>query len=411
MRRQLLAPAAAAVTGAALVAYMGLRTMAFSDYEAEAEPALFALRDGDLAAFLDRSPAYAGSLILRAPFALLPELWGGGDLALYRSMAVPCLAAGVVLAVMLWRRLRGIAAWLALALAVANPLTLRALEIGHPEELLGGVLCVGAALAAGAARPRLAGLLLGLAVANKPWAVVAVGPVVLMLRAGRVGALAIAGATAAAVMAPVLVHGGGALTSTAAVARSTGQIFQPWQLWWFLGEHGAPVFGLLAEKPGYRTAPEWIGPVSRALVVLAPLVLSLLCARRLSQRRWQDGLLLLALVLLLRCLLDPWNTVYYALPFALALLAWEVHAHRRPPIVAAGATALVWVSFETLPPLVGPDVQAAAYLSWSVPLAAALALRILAPERWARLAAPVRARLTERLPGLARRLAEPSPAS
>jgi hypothetical protein len=43
--------------------------------------------------------------------------------------------------------------WIALLLAAGNPLTLRALEIGHPEELFGGVLCVAAALPPALATP------------------------------------------------------------------------------------------------------------------------------------------------------------------------------------------------------------------------------------------------------------------
>ena len=124
---------------------------------------------------------------------------GGWSTALYRSMAAPCLAAGALLGVLLWRRAaasgtRLIGCLAALVLCAGNPLTIRALEIGHPEELLGGVLCVGAALAAGARRPLAAGLLLGLAVANKPWAVLAIAPVVLMLPAGRMRALTAAAA-------------------------------------------------------------------------------------------------------------------------------------------------------------------------------------------------------------------------
>ena len=169
--------------------------MAFTDYEAEAEPALLALRHGHLAGFLHHLPAYGGSLILRAPFALLPAAWHGGDLALFRTMAAPCLLAAVALAVVLHGAPCGlgagrIAAWSALVLVAANPLTLRALEVGHPEELLGGALCVGAGLAAIARRPLLAGALLGAAMANKPWAVVAVVPVLLMLPDGRRRALA-----------------------------------------------------------------------------------------------------------------------------------------------------------------------------------------------------------------------------
>ena len=43
---------------------------------------------------------------------------------------------------------------------------MRALEIGHPEELVGGALCVGALLAAARDRATLAAVLLGLALAN-----------------------------------------------------------------------------------------------------------------------------------------------------------------------------------------------------------------------------------------------------
>src|SRR5215210_3446565 len=211
--RSLLLPALAAAAGALLLAWMGLKTPAFSDYEAEVEPAAQALRDGHLQAFLDALPAYGGSLVLRSPFVFLPDLWGGGYLALFRSLALPCLAAGALLGVVLWARAMRLArgkgaAWTALALCAFNPLTLRALEIGHPEELLGGALCVAAALAAGSRRPLAAGLLLGLAIANKPWAVLAAIPVALIARERRVLLLAAAGVAGAALMAPLLLAGG-----------------------------------------------------------------------------------------------------------------------------------------------------------------------------------------------------------
>lgn len=184
--RDLLLPTCVAVALAGLLAATSMLTMAFTDYEVEAEPALQLLRDGDVAGFLRFLPAYGGSLIMRAPFALVPDLWGGGDHALFRSMAAPCLAATVILAGLLWRRARdrGMAlgpGLLVVLLCAGNPLTVRALEIGHPEELLGGVLCVAALLAAGKRRPVLAGVLVGLAIANKPWAVLALAPMLIVL--------------------------------------------------------------------------------------------------------------------------------------------------------------------------------------------------------------------------------------
>ena len=382
--RDLAAPACLALAGAFLVAALGLQTMAFTDYEVEAEPSLLALRHGHVLSFLHHLPAYGGSLILRAPFAVAPAAWHGGDLALFRTMAAPCLLAAVALAVVLHRRALGlgagrIAAWSALVLVAANPLTLRALEVGHPEELLGGALCVGAGLAAIARRPLLAGALLGAAMANKPWAAVAVAPVLLMLSDGRRRALACAVGVAALLVAPMLLLGGGALTSTVATARTSGAIFQPWQLWWFLGAHGHHVVGLYGAHDGYRTPAPWITRISHPLVILVPVAVALLVGRRRRVLAPAQGLALLALALQLRGLLDTWNTVYYALPACLALVAWEVHA-RRPPMVALFATALSWVSFELLPTAVGPDLQAAFYLAWSVPLVCGLGLALLRPE-------------------------------
>ena len=107
--------------------------------------------------FLRLAPAYGGSLVERAPFALVPSLWGGGELAVYRigRAALPARrgrARRVARRAHARRRAphsrpRGRA-----GVCVANPLTLRALELGHPEELLGACLCVAAVLLAGGGR-------------------------------------------------------------------------------------------------------------------------------------------------------------------------------------------------------------------------------------------------------------------
>ena len=379
--RELAAPVSLAIVVGALTAWVGLRTMAFTDYESEVEPALLALRAGHVEDFLLALPSYGGSVILRLPFVALPDLWGGGDLALFRSMAVPCLAAGAALGVFLWHHAvrHGAGLWsrvAVLVLCTGNPLTLRALEIGHPEELLGAVLCVAAVLAAGGGRPVIAGALLGLAVANKPWAVLAVAPVLIALSAGRLRALAAAGVAGGVVLMPLALLEGSALAQASAVARDSGQIFQPWQVWWFLGDHGQVVSGLFTDKPGYRTAPGWLGPIARPLVIGVPLVLSLIVAGRLRRRPWHDALLLLAFVLLLRCLLDPWNVVYYELPFLLALVAWEVHARPGFPAVTVAATLACWVTLEQMTSVLSPDLQAALFLAWSVPLAGAMFARL-----------------------------------
>jgi Glycosyltransferase family 87 len=421
--RENAACALAAAAASATMAWLGLYGFAWNDYETEAKPAFDALIAGHVLEFLRLAPAYGGSLVERAPFALLPGLWGGGALAVYRMVALPCLLAAAVLGMWLCAEMRTagrspigrstLSRAVAMGVCVANPLTLRALELGHPEELLGACLCVAAVLLAARDRPLWAGALLGLAIANKEWALLAAGPVVLALpaRSGRwrpgASCLASAGAVAAAVLAPLaLVSSGGFAAGTRALAAPASAIFQPWQIWWFFGHHGPLVHGLYGvPKPGYRIGPGWALAVSHPLVLGAGILLT--ATLWLGHRRTAPGaglltertaLLTLALLLLLRCVLDTWDAVYYPLPFIFALLAWEVRGpdrggvdqrpainqrseiHRRPPVLALSSTVLAWMSFQWLPAHGGsPDLQAAFFLAWTLPLAGALAMRLFAP--------------------------------
>jgi hypothetical protein len=388
-----------AIGGCATMAWLGLYGYAWTDYEIEARPAIEALVHGHLLDFLRLAPAYGGSLIERAPFALLPGLWSGGPLAVYRMLALPCLLATAVLGVWLVARMRTrgsskLARAVALAVCVVNPITLPALEIGHSEELLGACLCVAAVLVAARSsnarsQPLLAGVLLGLAIANKEWALLAVGPVLLALAPGqRLRCLAGTCFTAAAVLAPLaLGSSGGFLASTREAAAPGNVIFQPWQVWWFFGHHGALVHGLFGTpKPGYRIAPAWTGVVSHPLVLAAGAAVAVALWPRARRRALpeREVLLALALVLLLRCVLDTWDIVYYPLPFLFALLAWEVDLPtRRPPVLALACSALVWVSFRWLGEHVSPDAQAALFLAWSLPLAGWLGVHLFATRRMA----------------------------
>jgi hypothetical protein len=252
------------------------------------------------------------------------------------------------------------------------------------------VLCIAAVLVAGGRRALLAGLLLGLAIATKAWALVAVGPVLLAAPSGRVRMALVAVAVAAVVHLPFLTQSPSAMT-TARTAAATGAIFQPWQATWFLGEHRGAVRSVNGLKPGYRTPPTWLSPISHPLIVLGAAGLSLLWWRRRRGAPWHEALLLLALLLLLRCLFDPLNNVYYGLPFLLAILTWESLRTRRPAVIALGATVATWISFQVAPDSLSPDAQSLLYMAWSAPLAAALALRTFAPERWRALRARVAA--------------------
>ncbi|HEU4977641.1 MAG TPA: hypothetical protein VFT42_01970, partial [Solirubrobacteraceae bacterium] len=240
------------------------------------------------------------------------------------------------------------------------------------------------------------GVLVGLAAGAKPWAIVAVAPVLIGLPHGRLRAAAGALASAALVGAPVIL---GAAPGTVSSAP-TGLLFKPFQLGWLLGHHVplTPEFPLA----GSRRPPQWLANAAHPAIVLVTLAMSLAWWRLTAGRpERRDVLLMLALVLLVRCMLDPWNIPYYELPFALALVTWEVHARRGlVPWVSLAAVVCAWTSMTILPSHVSPDALNLAYLAWSVPLAGALALRLVDARALARLTRPLAALAERHLPTL-----------
>lgn len=380
--------ALAAAGAVAAMSWLTLYGFAWNDYETEALPAVQALIQGHFGQFAALAPAYGGSLLLRAPFALLPGLWGGGSLDVYIALSVPCLIAAAILGLFLQAQMRDdgdrlLARGLVLGLCVVNPITLRAFELGHPEELLGACMCVAAVLLAGADRPLWSALLLGLAIANKEWALLAVGPALLVLPRRHVLWLLLTAAAAAALLGPIALLSPTFVATTSSTASAPSAIFQPWQVFWFLGAHAGTVHGLFGEvKLGYRTPPTWVGTVSHPLILLCAALLpfAIWLRRERAPLRVADSLLLLAIVMLLRCLLDTWDNVYYTLPFLISLTAWDAirsgPGARRPAAIALISTLLAWASFQWLPEVASADMQAALFILWTVPLAAALWLRL-----------------------------------
>ena len=367
------------------MSYLALYGFGWNDYASEVVPAYDALLRGHLSQFLALAPGYGGSLELRAPFAFLPGLWHGGEVAVYQAVSIPCLVAAALFAVWLVGRMRAfgvgrLARATALGLCVVNPVTLYALQDGHPEELLGAVLCVAAVLAALRGRAGWAGVLLGLAIVNKQWALLAIGPVLVALPAHRWRTMAVAGTIALGFYLPLLLpayiaHSNG--SSTAAVVQSSsGTVFQPWQLWWFFGTHGHAVqdtFGIV--KVGYRAPPAWIGIISHPLIVALSVPATLLAMRR--GRR--DALLLLAFLLAIRFMFDTWDTVYYPLPFIFALLAWETLQRREPPVLSLVASVVVWLVYIVAPEHLTADAQAALFLLVALPTLIALGVALFGP--------------------------------
>src|SRR5579884_2246821 len=379
---------AGAAAGAAALGVLTLATADWRDYGHEARPAVDALVHGHIARLLHLAPAYGGSLILRAPFVLAAHWFGGGEGWMYRASVLPAIL-GLGLAGRL--RQAGVG-WVpravVLGLVVLNPMAIQAVQWGHPEELLGAALCVGAVLCALGERPVWAGLLLGLAVANKEWAVLATGPVLIALPRQRIRALACASVVAGVLVIPFMAAGSPDLGHGLSVAMNSGTMFTRWQLWWFFGAAGH-VHPHMAPVPviGYRSQPAWVGSLAHPLIVVIWLPLSLLHWRtvgRRSDRAPLDALLLLALLLLLRCVLDPWDISYYSLPFLIALLSWESLARQHAPVAALAATITAWllyVEILRLAPGLSTDQQSLIFLVASMAAGAAMALRLWSNPR------------------------------
>jgi hypothetical protein len=319
------------------------------DYNLEAVPAVDALVSGHVTAFLQQAPVYGGSLVLRAPFVLVAHALGAGEAWMYRASASPALLACGALGFWLASRMgRANAHWLArlavIGVCVLNPLAREAVVFGHPEDLLGAVLCVAAVLCAIADRPIWAGVLLGLAIPNKEWAVLAVGPVLVALPRRRLLSMICAAAVAGAILAPFLIAGSinpsHGLQGVPGV--NTGPIFNPQQVWWFFGRPLRSVS---------RLPPGWIAGLAHPLIVGLSIPLTLVYVLRLrrSPSAGPDALLLLAFLLLMRCMLDPWDISYYSIPFLLALVAWEALRYQRFPVLAVTASFLAWFLYLKIP--------------------------------------------------------------
>jgi hypothetical protein len=123
----------------------------------------------------------------------------------------------------------------------------------------------------------------------------------------------------------------------------------------------------------------WAITLSHPLIILIGAPLTLLAAR--APRREHTPLLLLALLLLLRAELDVWDTIYYALPFILALAAWEGLAHDRPPLGALAATCAAWVIFAWAPVHLTADQQSLLFMAAALPATGSLLAALYAPSR------------------------------
>ena len=355
---------------AALVLLSG-RDPYWSDWAAEAMPAVSALLDGDLGGFLTNSPTYGASLLLRAPLFLLADALGAGEDGVFRAGALLGIGALAAVASYLVAFLRTSGARrrdliLSAAVIAGSPIAAKAMDYGHPEELMATALVVAGLILALRGRAVLAGVALGLAIASKQSALIAVLPAVAVAPArGRWWVAGLAGGLGLLLVSPFVLFTETFVGAQSALATASGQFFHSHQLFWPLGLD-APTDVYLSG----RVAPSWLAPFPRPLIVLLSVPAAAWFARRVRRGLSppEDVLLLVSLLALGRCLLDPWNMDYYHLPLIVLLASWEILERRRPPVLALGVTAAVWISYTSLPVRYG-DLVYAVYMAWALPLA------------------------------------------
>ena len=95
-----------------------------------------------------------------------------------------------------------------------------------------------------------------------------------------------------------------------------------------------------------------------------------------------DPLVVLAIVFLLRCVLDPGNFVYYSVPLVLALLVWEtLGTSKSLPVATLLTCTAVWLSFDVMLSHASAPETGFAYIGWTTVLLLYLSRQLSPAER------------------------------
>lgn len=367
---------------AAFVLYFLMFAIGFkggNDFYKEAWPPYRLLFHGHVLGFIRSGPAYTGSLVLRAPFAAVAALFGAGRLASYIATALPCVFAPAVLAAWLvpYRRkshetLRAgqpRRVW-PLDLFMLTPAAIICINEGHPEDILGAALCVAAVLLAQRGSARAAGIMLGIALINKSWAIIAVPLVIALMPADRRRAgFGTAVVVAAVVMIPVEVirmtgsNGGGT-----GLGGGVGGIFLIPQLLWFFGRNS------------------WVAREGHfILIAVGWMVTVAWWWSRVHGSRERpgaaDALMILALVFFLRAVLDPWDNGYYFVPFMMAIMTYEDRGGFPKLTWSFVIMLLIFIPPEGLLNALGNNGHAAVFAVWALATIAYFSRRAFTPSR------------------------------
>lgn len=309
-----------------------------------AAPGIDALLHGSVVGYLQHQPIVGlASILLRMPAVAIASDFGAHGLAIYQVGAIACLAPLALGAAWLVteHNLSGrerLFRLLAVLLVLASPILHSSIAAGHPEGVLAICLAVGAVIAASRGHARRAAMLLGVGIAAKETAVIAIAPVLLALPKQRRDVCLIA----AAVL--VVLQGVPWLADPAAVNRAlhvegTTRLVIPLSLIWPLT---SPV-GFAGQMPLHLDRAE------ATLLVMAPAALLGSWWFAAARRRGAscNPLALLALLGVLRCVCDSTHELYYYISVLVPLAAWEA-LESRPPVVSALTVLIVPLLFDGL---------------------------------------------------------------
>jgi len=226
-------------------------------------------------------------------------------------------------------------------------------------------------------------ILLGLAIASKQWAALALFPALAAVGARRLRVLAGSAAVYLAATLPILAVSVSAFLHAQA-ALVTGRVLTPGAWSWLYLLSGSVTLhergGVVYHGPRMSlTVESLLHPLIVATAVVVSLVIAWQARRALTADRLFAAV---ALVFLVRCALDPGDQPYYHLPLLATLLAWDAMRPERMPWRSLAATAMAFVLFTRLTPgSVGTATASALYDAVSVVGALVLARCLFARPR------------------------------
>ncbi len=379
-----------ALAGFVACALIAATASGLGDYPTDAGPALTSIAHGHLGSFFAHQPAMgAFALLVRVPFVAIGSVFGSSAVGLYRWGAAPCVFA--LGAVAFWlsvvARRRGasrLGQLVILVICLFSPLVGDALYWGHPEEILTAALAAGALLAACEGRVTLTAVLAGLAIASKQWAVLILLPAVLIVGRQRLRLTIASLGVATTVTLPMVVANFGAFRHMLAYISKPQPIMTVFTwLYPFSPTTTVHVTNIFGDSRSFigRGVFGLEATLSHPLIVaLGLLVPALLWWRGRGSVGTQQLLGAAALVLLLRCVLDPGSAAYYHLAMILVLVTMDATAGRRLPTAGICGTAIGYLVFVVSVRELGSQELNLVYVAATV-LAAGLLVRQLSSAR------------------------------